>query len=318
MAKVYIPQACAKEGVDYLLQQGYEVTVGNNPSTEEFIKEVADYDAVLLRTAPCPEAVLAAGKKLQVVARHGVGYDNVDIAAADRLGIWVTNTPQALSDSVAEYTLTAVMMAAKNVLDCSKEMYKGNFFYKNTHKGLDLFGKTLGVVGFGRIGRAVARKAHLGLDMQILAYDPFLKQEQVPEYVTLCSWEELFAQADFITLHLPGGEANRNAVSEKEFDLMKPTAILVNAARGEVVDETALDKALKEGKLARAVLDVQSKEPPEADYPLYQNEKVILTPHMASNTEECMARMALHAAWQIHKVLSTGTPDWPVNHPVKK
>lgn len=318
MAKVFIPQACAKEGVDYLLAQGYEVKVGNNPTTEEFIKEVADCDAVLLRTAQCPEAVLAAGKKLKIVARHGVGYENVDLAAADRLGIWVTNTPQALSDSVAEYTLAVMLMAAKNIPDCSSEMRKGNFFYKTTHKGLDLYGKTLGIVGLGRIGRAVAKKAYFGLDMNILAYGPSLRQDQVPDYVKVCSREELFSQSDVIALHLPGGEVNRNAVSTREFALMKPTAILVNAARGEVLDEAALDKALREGKLARAVLDVQSKEPPEADYPLYQNEKVILTPHMASNTEECMARMALHAAWQIHKVLSTGTPDWPVNHPISK
>ena len=318
VAKVYIPQPCAKEGVDYLLALGYEVKVGNNPTTEEFVKEVADCDAVLLRTALCPEEVLAAGRNLKIVARHGVGYDNVDLAAADRLGIWVTNTPQALSDSVAEYTLMAMLMAAKNVVNCSNEMYQGNFFYKNSHKGMDLFGKTLGIVGFGRIGRALAKKAYFGLDMNILAYHPRLTQEQVPEYVKLCSREELFAQSDIVSLHLPGGEANRNAVGEKELALMKPTAILVNAARGEVVDEAALEKALEEGKLTRAVLDVQSKEPPEADYPFYQNNKVILTPHMASNTDACMARMALHAAWQIHKALSTGTPDWPVNHPVKK
>ncbi len=114
---------------------------------------------------------------------------------------------------------------------------------------------------------------------------------------------------------MPGGQANRNVVSAREFAWMKPTAMLVNAARGEVLDEVALDQALREGRLARAVLDVQRKEPPEADDPLYRNEKVILTPHMASNTEECMARMALHAAWQIHKVLSGQLPDWPVNQP---
>jgi len=317
MAKVYIPQGITREGVDYLLEQGYELKFGDNPTEETFMKEVADCDAVLLRTAKCPEKVLAAGKQLKIVARHGVGYDNVDVAAAARLGIWVTNTPNALADSVAEYTLGAMLMAAKNIRECSREMHLGNYGYKNTHKGMDLFGKTLGIIGFGRIGRAVAKKAHFGLDMKILAYSRSLKQDAVPDYVTVCPMEQLLERADVVSLHVPGGEGNQNLLGEPELARMKSHAILVNASRGGVVNEEALDKALREGKLSRAVMDVQSQEPPAQDYLLFTNERCILTPHMASNTEECMARMALHAAWQIHKVLSGDKPDWPVNDPEK-
>lgn len=312
MAKVYIPQQIAREGVDYLLEQGYELKFGQEPTEAEFIREAADCDAVLLRTAKCPEAVLAAGKRLKIVARHGVGYDNVDVEAAARLGIWVTNTPNALADSVAEFSLGAMLLAAKNIPDCSRELYRGNYGYKNSHKGMDLYGKTLGILGFGRIGRALAKKAYFGLDMKILAYSRSLKQEDAPEYVT--AWLE---QADVVSLHVPGGAASRNLLDKTEFDRMKPGAILINASRGGVVNEQALDRALREGKLSRAVMDVQEREPPERDDPLLQNERVILTPHMASNTEECMARMALHAAWQIHKVLSGEKPDWPVNSPKK-
>jgi D-3-phosphoglycerate dehydrogenase len=313
--KVYIPQEVAHEGTDYLKAHGYEVKVGTGFSIEEMKRDIADCDAMLLRTAHCPGEVLEAGKQIKIVARHGVGYDNIDLKAAEKLGIWVTNTPQALSDSVAEFTLASILMAAKNIPACKDAMYRQDYGYKNSHKGLDVYGKSLGIVGFGRIGRAVAQKAYAGLEMNILAYDPSIKKEQVPDYVTLCSWEELFGNADFISLHMPGGEKNRNAVSAKEFSMMKDSAILLNMARGEVVDEKALDIALKAGELRCAVLDVQSQEPPAADSPLYQNEKVILTPHMASNTEECMGRMALHAAWQIHKVLSGVKPDWPVNNP---
>ena len=313
--KVYIPQAVAKEGTDYLLEHGYEIKEGTGFSPEEMARDIADCDAMLIRTAQCPKEVVDAAKHVKIIARHGVGFDNIDIKEAETCGIWVTNTPQALSDSVAEYTLSALLMAAKNIRDCSNAMYRGEYAYKNSHKGLDVGGKKLGVVGFGRIGRAVAKKAYYGLDMEILAYDPFVKQEQAPEYVTMCSWEALFSGADFISLHLPGGEANRNAVGAKEFEMMKNSAILLNVARGAVVDENALDAALKAEELRYAVLDVQSQEPPKEDYPLYKNEKVILTPHMASNTEECMGRMAFHAAMQIHKVLSGGQPDWPVNHP---
>ena len=315
---VYIPQAVAHEGIDYLKGQGYEIKEGEGLSIEEMKRDIAGCDAMLIRTAQCPREVIEAGRDIKIIARHGVGYDNIDIEAAQEHGIWVTNTPQALSDSVAEFTLAALLMAAKNIPGCSAAMYRQEHGYKNSHKGLDVFGKKLGIVGFGRIGRTVAKKAHDGLMMEILAYDPFLKKEQAPEYVTLCAWDELFSQADFISLHLPGGEANRQAVGAKEFAMMKDSAILINAARGEVLDEPALDEALKAGRPRCAVLDVQSQEPPEAGWPLYRNERVILTPHMASNTEECMGRMALHAAWQIHKVLSGENPDWPVNYPIPR
>lgn len=316
--KVYIPQAVAQEGVDFLQEQGYEIVHGKTPSQEDFIREVADCDAVLLRTMLCPETLLAAGRKLKIVARHGVGYDNVDIAAAEKLGIWVTNTPQALSDSVAEFTLAAMLTAAKRIPQCSDALYTGDYFYKNSHKGMDLSGKTLGIVGFGRIGRALAKKAHFGLDMNILAYSRSLRQEQAPEYVTVCDLPALLERSNVVTLHIPGGIANENLFGAEAFARMKDSAILVNVARGEVVDETALLAALDGGKLSYAVLDVQKREPPAADDLLMRNPKVLLTPHMASNTGECMARMALHAAWQIHKVLSGEMPDWPVNHPILK
>lgn len=316
MAKVYIPQAVAQEGVDFLLRQGYEIVHGNNPSQEDFIRQVSDCDAVLVRTMPCSKAILEAGKKLKIVARHGVGYDNIDTTAAEDLGIWVTNTPQALSDSVAEYTLAAILMAAKKIPPCSQKLYAGDYFYKNTHKGMDLAGRTLGIVGFGRIGRVLAKKAHFGLDMNILAYSRSLRQEQAPDYVTVCDLGTLLEKSDIVTLHLPGGAATENLFDAETIGRMRDGAILVNVARGSVVDEAALLSALDSGKLSYAVLDVQRQEPPLIDDPLLKREDVLLTPHMASNTQACMARMALHAAWQIHKVLSGEMPDWPVNHPV--
>ena len=317
MAKVYIPQAVAEEGEAFLREKGYELVHGSDPTPETFAREAADCDAILLRTQRCPASLLESAKKLKIVARHGVGYDNIDTAAAERLGIWVTNTPQALSDSVAEYTLAAILAAAKRIPQCSRALYAGDYFYKNSHKGMDLAGKTLGIVGFGRTGRALAKKAHFGLDMNILAYSRSLRQAQAPDYVTACDLDTLLARADVVTLHIPGGGSSRNLMNADAFDRMKDGALLVNAARGEVVDEEALLQALDRGKLSFAVLDVQTSEPPRKDDPLLGREDVLLTPHMASNTEECMARMALHAAWQIHKVLSGQTPDWPVNHPAR-
>lgn len=314
--KVYIPEAVAQEGVDFLLEKGYEIVHGSDLKPETFCREVADCEAVLLRTMPCPEALLAAGKKLKIVARHGVGYDNVDIAAAEKLGIWVTNTPQALSDSVAEFTLAAMLAAAKNIPQCSEALYTGNYFYKNTHKGIELSGRTLGIVGFGRIGRALAKKAHFGLDMKVLAYSRSLWQDNAPDYVTACGLNALLERSDVVTLHVPGGKDNENLFGAETFAQMKDGAILVDVARGGVVDEAALLAALDSGKLSYAVLDVQKQEPPLEGNPLLRHPKILLTPHMASNTQESMARMSLHAAWQIHKVLSGEMPDWPVNHPI--
>lgn len=318
MATIYIPQAVAQAGETYLRNLGYTIKQGDDVSEEAMIRDVADCDAMLVRTCLCTAPVLKAGTNLKIVARHGVGYDNIDIRTAEELGIWVTNTPRALSDSVAEYTLAAILAAVKNIPACSRALYAGDYFYKNSHKGMDLAGKTLGIVGFGRIGRAVAQKAHFGLGMEILAFSRTLTQEQAPDYVTVCDLNTLLARSDVVSLHIPGGEQNRNLISDAAFDRMKDGAILVNVARGEVLDAQALIRALDSGKLRCAVLDVQSQEPPEKDDPLLTRPDVLLTPHMASNTQEAMDRMALHAAQQIHKVLSGQQPDWPVNNPVKK
>lgn len=316
--KIYLPQPIAREGMDYLIERGYQIKPGTGTSVTTMKEEIQDCDAVLLRTTPCPKEVLVAGNKLKIVARHGVGFDNIDVGAAEELGIWVTNTPEALSDSVAEYTLAALLMALKNIPDCSQAMYNQDYRYKDSHRGFDVSGKTLAIFGFGRIGRAVAQKAHFGLGMEIVAYHPTLTREEVPEYVQLTNKAEAIAQADVLSLHLPYTASTKNFIDEAEFLLMKETAVLVNVARGGVVNEMALDTALKEGQLYKAVLDVQSQEPPKQDYPLFKNENVILTPHMASNTYECMNRLALHAAMEIDRVLRGKTPKWPVNQPFQR
>jgi D-3-phosphoglycerate dehydrogenase len=316
--KVFIPQQVAEPGVELLKSHGFEVVSGEGLPQEEWIKLVRDCDAALVRTAKFGKDLLESGTKLKIVARHGVGYDNIDITTAEQRGIWVTNTPLALSDSVAEFTLAILLLSGKRIMQCSLAMRDGDYKYKNSHKGVDIAGKTLGILGFGRIGRALAEKAHFGLSMNIIAYSPSLTQDKAPDYVKVVPRDDIFKLSDFVSIHIPGGVKNRNSIGAREFGLMKPTAILLNVARGEVLDETALDAALRNHELAFAVLDVQKEEPPSADWPLYKNENVIATPHMGSNTLECMDRMALHAAQQIVKVLEGGLPDWPVNHPVFK
>jgi D-3-phosphoglycerate dehydrogenase len=316
--KVLIPQMIAQEGIDDLKRSGYEVKMGSGTSQEDLIHDVADCDAILLRTAVITREVLEAGRNLKIVARHGAGYNNVDIKAAEELGIWVTNAPDSTTNSVAEFTLGAIIAAAKRTFLLRDSLKRDDFYFKNTHKGLDLKGKTLGIIGLGRIGSQVAKKACYGLDMKILAYDPFAKKENLPEYVTLVGWEEIFAQSDFISLHLPLMDSTRGCIGEKEFAAMKSSAYFINCARGEVVDQKALTAALKENRIAGAFLDVLDKEPFSASEELVSMDNVVVTPHMASNTEECMMLMATQAASQIHRVLSGEQPDWPVNHPMGK
>lgn len=314
--KVLVPQPVAQEAIEDLENYGYVVKMGRGAKEEDLIWDVGDCDAILLRTAPCTRAVLEAGKKLKIVARHGAGYNNIDLEAASERGIWVTNTPDATTNSVAEFTLGAIIMAAKRTTLFIEALKRDDFFFKYTNKGSDLIGKTLGILGLGRIGRAVAKKAYYGLGMRILAYAPTAKEENISDYVKRVSWDELFSQSDFVSLHIPARKENQGCVGEKEFSLMKETAWLINCARGEVVNQKALTMALEKKEIAGAFLDVMESEPFAISDPLFGMNNVVITPHIASNTEECMRLMATQAAGQIHKVLSGQKPDWPVNTPL--
>lgn len=316
MGKVLIPQEIAKEGVDVLLEAGHEIRMGTGLSEEELAREVKDCDAILLRTAAVTRKVLEAGKKLKIVARHGAGYNNVDIQAAQELGIWVTNTPDATTSTVAEFTIGAILAAARRMFEMNHAVKSGNFFYKNTHKGTDLAGKTLAVIGLGRIGLAVAKKAYYGLDMKIIAFAHNKEQKDVPEYIRLVDWETAFREADFVSLHVPLRESTRGFVGAREIGWMKKSSYLINCARGEVVKEQELIQALEQRQIAGAFCDVLEQEPPAEDNPLLFMNQVSVTPHMASNTEECMAKMACQAASQVNRVLAGMEPDWPVNQPV--
>ncbi|MDF2522872.1 MAG: phosphoglycerate dehydrogenase, partial [Clostridiales bacterium] len=311
-----IPQDVAKEGKDYLLEHGYEIKMGYGITIEQLIKDVEDCDAVLVRTAPFTKEVLSAGKKLKIIARHGVGYDNVDVKAAAELGIWATNAPMSNANAVAEHTIGLIIACAKNYTRCERAFRNGNFEIRNQLNGYDLEGKTLGIIGVGRIGSMVAKKAALGLGMKVIGYDPYMTPSKViPEVEMVKDWESVFENADFVTLHIPAVEETKGIVGKKEFEMMKSTAYFVNCARGEIIKEADLIEALKEKKIAGAALDVYEKEPPAQDNALFGLENVILTPHNASLTVESAARMALHAAMEIHEVLSGKEPNWPVNSP---
>ena len=314
--KVLIPQDVMEEGKEYLRERGYEIQMGSGITVEDIKKDVVDCDAILARTAPFPEEVIEAGEKLKVIARHGVGVDNIAVKRAEELGIWVTNARESNSNTVAEYATGMIVALGRNFVRGDRATRSGDWELRNRVRGVDIEGKTLGVLGMGKIGRIVAKKASLGLSMKVIAYDPFLAGRDFPEEVEKVEeWNEVFDRADFISVHIPSTAETKKAIGKAEFERMKEGAYLINAARGDVVDEEALVTALEDGDIAGAGLDVYEQEPPASKHPLYGLENVILTPHNAALTTECMRRMALHAAQGIHEVLSGQNPTWPVNSP---
>ncbi|MHC1758247.1 MAG: hydroxyacid dehydrogenase [Negativicutes bacterium] len=309
--KVLIPQKVSAEGEKYLLDRGYEIVTSDGVSVEALKAAVVDCDAILARTAEFPAEVLEAGKKLKVIGRHGVGTNNIDVAAATRLGIQVVFTPLANSNTVAEQTISMMLALSRNLLFIDRQFRQGNWEIRNQLQGSDLAGKTLGIAGLGRIGSLVAKKAS-AFDVKIIGFDPFIDKSKIPANVQMVnSLEEIFSQSDFVTLHMP---FEKKLVGKALFDLMKPTAYFINLSRGEVVFENDLIEALQSKKIAGAALDVFEPEPPDMmNNPLFKMDNVILTPHNAALTKEATQRMAVHAAQGIDDVLNGKTPAWPVN-----
>lgn len=311
---VLVTEEISEVGINFLKDQGYKIKMASGNSEEIFKREVVGCHAILVRTAQITAEVLKAGKDLKVVSKHGVGLDNIDVEMATSLGIIVTNCPFSNMNSVAEHTIGLMLNLAKNTLITDRELRKGDYNIRDRSNGIELDGKTLGLIGIGKIGSLVAKKANRGFNMKVYGYDPFIKKENVIDEVNLVGdWEEIFSTCDFISLHLPATPETKNIIGKKEFSLMKPTAFFINASRGEIVDENSLIRALENKEIAGAGLDVFGKEPPNKDNPLFKMDNVVVTPHNAALTKEARDRMALHAAMGIEEVLSGKTINWAAN-----
>jgi len=242
-----------------------------------------------------------------------VGVDNVDVATATELGIYVVNTPQANAESVAEHALGLMIALSKRIVEGDRALRAGNWDARHTLIGRELRGRILGVIGCGRIGSRVAHMAHAAFDMRVLYHDvvaqPELEAKVGAERVEI---EELLRRADCVTLHVPLTPATRGLISERELALMKPTALLINTSRGAVVNEVALVEALRGGEIAGAGLDVYSMEPLSADSQLLSMQNVLLTPHMAAHTEEALRNMSM-VAKDVIAVLEGREPRYWVN-----
>jgi len=310
---VLLPEPVEEEAV-HLLEEGGAVLVrAADPRPETVMPILSHADAIVLRTGLSLDARLfAAAPRLGTVSRTGAGYDNVDVAAATAHGVIVTSSVGANTSTVVEHTLTLLLALAKRVLDLDRAVRRGDFKLRYAYLPRDLRGQVLGVVGFGKIGAEVARACHRIFGMSILAHDALLPEAARADFaawVEFIELEELFRRADVVTLHLPLSAATRGLVGRELFSSMKPGALLVNTARGGVVDEAALVEALRTGPLSGAALDVFAREPPPPDSPLLAMDNVVLTPHAAALTRACVTRMAVLAAQRVLDVLEGFLPD---------
>lgn len=315
MFKVVIPQDITEKGKQFLRDKGYEVIVGPGVEDVEVYKElVKDADALLVRTGPYPKEVIDAAPKLKVISRFGVGTDNIDVDYCTEKGIYVTITPTANALSVAEHAIGLIISCAHQIKALDKAVSEGNWHLRNKITTYNLSEKTLGLVGVGRIGNYVSKMARLGLNMKVIAYDAYLPKDKAPEGVEMCDTrEEIFEKSDFVSLHIPFTPSTKGMINFDILKTMKKSAFLINTARGGLIVEEDLCRAVKEKIIAGAALDVMVNEPPATDNPLLKIDNIIITPHSATLTVETMDLVGVHAAMGIHSVLSGEKPDWPFN-----
>lgn len=287
-----------------------EVRFATGVSEETLMREGRDVDALVIRAAGRITAKIMDGAPgLRVVARHGAGYDNIDVEAATERGIVVVYSPGTHSATVADHTLGLMIAVAKRIPQAHDALrLEGRWQVRKEYIGTDVTGKTLGIVGLGRIGREVAKRAR-GFDMKVLCYDPYVEKKRAGEVgAEPVDLETLLRESDFVTLHVPITRETCGLIGERQLSLMKPGAYLINTCRGAVVDEKALVKALTSGRLAGAALDVFDKEPPDPANPLFKLDNVVVTPHMAAHTREALQRMAVSVAEDVVRVLRGERP----------
>lgn len=319
MFKVLCPEPIEKVGEDYLLARNYKVVTPDQCDYESFRREIADADAVIVRMGIKLDApLLRAGKKLKIVARHGIGYDNIDVKTAQELGIYVTNARNASTNAVAEQAMMLILSLAKQIPKYKNAVQLGQWNRRNLVKTVELQGKTLGLIGLGANGLRLAEIARFGFRMKIIGFDPYADVSRLPEYVTYVDEKQkVLAQADIVSMHCLLTEETRHFIAERELTAMKPGAWLINCARGGLVDEKALYEKLRTGRIGAAGLDVYEQEPPDPGNPLFSLDNFMGTLHQASNTAEASDRCALSAAEAVDDVLCGRTPRYPVNHPEK-
>ncbi|MFC1917744.1 phosphoglycerate dehydrogenase [Chloroflexota bacterium] len=313
MMKVLVADSMSEEGLA-LLRDCAQVDVKTGLKEEELISIIGDYEAVMVRSQTKVTAdVIKAGKKLMVIARAGVGIDNVDVVAATQQGIAVVNAPTGNTISAAEHAIALMMALARHIPQANASL-KSCQWRRNDFLGTELRGKTLGVIGLGNVGSAVARRAQ-GLEMNVIGFDPLVSEDYANKIrVQPVSLEELLKESDFISLHIPLNEKTRGIIGAKQLAMMKPGVRIINCARGGLIEEKALIAALKENRVAGVAVDVFEKEPC-TESPLFVVDNVIVTPHLGASTAEAQVTAAMDVAEQVADIFQGRAARYALNAP---
>ena len=290
--KFVMTQAVCPEGMK-MLEGKADIYVADNQDPNNYLNEMREADALIVRIAKCDGHVIENSPNLKVIGRTGVGYDTVDVKTASAHGIPVVITPGANNRSVAEHAVAMMFALSKNLIEGQTELCAGNWEIRGAKKAFELEGKTIGILGLGAIGRETA-KICSGCGMKIAAYDPFMTRNQVEDCgaVFYEDYRELLRDSDVVSIHVPLTEQTKNMISGEELKLMKKTALLINCSRGGIIDEDQLVQALKNGIIAGAGTDVFCNEPPKADDPMLNCPNLIVSPHSAAQTREAVIKMA--------------------------
>lgn len=312
MKKVLLTEAIHQNAVEYL-KEHFEVIQCEKPDEETIIRQGKQCSGILIRSARITPAIMDAIPTLEVVAKHGMGVDNVDVKYATQKGIQVVNAPLSNLNAVAEHIVTLLLALSKRLVRMDKLLRNGRFSDRTKFQNIELTGKTVGFIGFGKIPRKVLKKLS-GFEMQFIAFDPYLKAEDVADLdVRLVEKETVYRTADFVIIHTVLTDATFHLVGEDELAMMKPSAYLINACRGPVVDEKALIRALQEERIGGAGLDVFEQEPPEKDNVLFDMDQVIVSPHNAALCDGALYKMAMDSALGVVEVLEGKKISFPVN-----
>ena len=297
MFKILVSDPLAQEGVDILKKvKEFQVDVKYKLPPEELKKIIKDYDALLVRSeTKVTKDIIEAADNLKVIGRAGVGLDNVDLQAASKRGIIVMNTPGGNTMSTAEHAVSLMLSLSRNIPQADASIKKGEWERKK-FMGTEVYGKTLGIIGLGRIGTEVAKRA-IAFGMKVIAYDPFLSLDKAKELgIESGELKVIFEKADYITVHSPLTEETKHIIDKKAIEKMKHGVRIINCARGGIIDEAAVLEGIAAGKIAGAAFDVYEKEPPVKDNPLFKCDKVVLTPHLGASTEEAQINVAVEIA----------------------
>jgi D-3-phosphoglycerate dehydrogenase len=317
--KVLASDKLSKDGMEIVKKAGFEIEQKTGLPEDELVKIIGDYDALIVRseTKVTPK-IISAGKRLKIIGRAGVGVDNIDLPAATAQGIIVVNSPEGNTIAAAEHTVAMMLSMARKIPQAYVSLVKEHQWDRAKFKGVELYGKVLGVVGLGKIGSHVAKCA-VGMGMKVIAYDPFSSQTHAEKIGVklLTNLDEVLKTSDFLTFHIPKTAETKNMINKDKFAIMKKGVRLVNCARGGIIVESDLAEACKSGQVAGAALDVFEKEP-TTESPLFGLDNVVAVAHLGASTEEAQVNVAIDVAEQIVEVLNGGDASAPVNIPTMK